>query len=68
MGNFFHAIQPMRVISNKEDKLILKGNITDTCSVKLMYEALNHLVSLLLPFPVLSIWNPLVPLKVSFFA
>ena len=61
--NSLHAIQPMRVISNKEEKLILKGNKTDTYFVKL-----NRLVSLPLPFPVLSIWNPLVPLKVGFFA
>ena len=66
--NFLHAIQPMKVISNKEDKLILKGNKTKNYSVKLRYEVLNHPVSLLLPFIVLFIWNPSVPLKVGFFA
>ena len=66
--NFLHAIQPMNVISNKEDKLILKGNRTDNYYIKLMYEVLNHPVSLPFPFPVMSIRNPLVPLKVGFFA
>ena len=58
----------MKIISNKEDKLILKGNKTDNYSVKLMHEVLNRPVSLPSPFTVLSIWNPLVPLKVDFFA
>ena len=66
--NFLHANRPMRVISNKEDRLILKGNKMNTYSVQLMYEALNRHVSLPLPFLVLSIWNPLVPLKVGFFS
>ena len=66
--NFMQAIQPMKVIANKEDRLILKGNKTYNYSIKLVYEVLNRLVSVPLPFPVLSIWNPLVPLKVDFFA
>ena len=56
--NFLHNIQPMKVISNKEDELILKGNKTDIYSVNLMYEVLNRHVSLSLPFPSLSIWIP----------
>ena len=59
---------PMKVISSKEDKLILKGNKTDNYLVNLMYEVLNCHVSSPLPFSVLSIWNPLVHLKVSFLA
>ena len=56
--NFLHNIQPMKVISNKEDELILKGNKTDIYSVNLMYEVLNRHVSLPLPFPALFIWSP----------
>ena len=36
--NVLHAIQPWRVISSKEDKLILKGSNSGNYSVKLMYE------------------------------
>ena len=66
--NFLHAIQPWRVVSNREDMLILKGSNSGIYSVKLMYELLNHLAYESRPFPALSVWNPLVPLKVSFFA
>ena len=66
--NFLHAIQPWRVISNREDKLILKGSNSGDYSVKLTYEVLNRLASSPMPFPALSIWNLLVPLNVGFFA
>ena len=33
-----------------------------------MYEVLNRPASLSMPFSALSVWNPLVPLKVGFFA
>ena len=33
-----------------------------------MYEALNRPASESRPFPALSIWNPLAPLKVGFFS
>ena len=64
--NFLHSIQPWRVISNREDKLILKGSNSGNYSMKLMYEVLNCLASSPMPFLALSIWNPLVPLKVCF--
>ena len=54
--------------SNREDMLILKGSNSGIYSVKLMYELLNCPAYELRPFPALSVWNPLVPLKVSFFA
>ena len=68
MENFLHRIQPWRVVSNREDRLILKGSNSGIYSVKLMYEALNRLAFESRPFPALSVWNPLVPLKVDFFA
>ena len=40
--NFLHSIQPWRVVSNREDRLILKGSNSGIYSVKLMYEALNR--------------------------
>ena len=68
MENFLHAIQPLKIFANKEDKLILRGSISGNYSVKLMYKVLNHRATLPLPFPDQSIWNPMVPLKVGFFA
>ena len=66
--NFLDRIQPWRVVSNREDRLILKGSNSGIYSVKLMYEALNRPAFESRPFPALSVWNPLVPLKVDFFA
>ena len=42
MENFLHVIQPWRVVSNKEDRLYLKGSNSGNYSVKLMYEALKR--------------------------
>ena len=67
MENFLHTIEPWRVISSKEDKLILKGSNFGNYSVKLMCEVLNRPASSPMPFLALSIWNLLVPLKVVFF-
>ena len=66
--NFLLAIQPLKIISNREDKLILKGNTAGIYSVKLLYEVLNRPASSPMTFLVQSIWNPLVLLKVGFFA
>ena len=66
--NFLRAIQPWRVISNREDKLILKGSDSGNYLVKQMYEVLNCPTSSPVPFPTLSIWNLSVPLKVGFFS
>ena len=55
MENFLHTIQPWRVVSNREDRLILKESNSGIYSVKLMYEALNCPASELRPFPALSV-------------
>ena len=68
MENFLHTIQPWRVVSNREDMLILKGINSGIYSVMLMYEALNRPASESRPFLALSVWNPLVSLKVGFFS
>ena len=64
--NFLHIIQPMKVIPSLEDKLILKESKAGSYSVKFMYEFLNQSPNV--PFLFQSMWNPLVPLKVGFFA
>ena len=66
--SFLLTIQPSKIISSREDKLILKGNIVGIYSMKLMYEELNRTASSPMTFLVQSVWNPLVPLKVGFFA
>ena len=68
MENFLLMIQPWRLVSNREDELVLKGGNSDFYSVKLLYEALDYIVTEPSSFPALSVWNPLVPLKVGFFA
>ena len=68
MENFLLLIQPWRVVSNREDKLVLKGGNSGFYSVKLLYEALNRIATEPRSFLALSSWNPLVPLKVGFFA
>ena len=40
--NFLQTIHPLKVIPGLEDKLILKESKAGSCSVKLMYELLNH--------------------------
>ena len=66
--NFLRMTHPWRVVSNREDKLILKGGKPSLYSVKLLYEVLNRTKAETRPFPALSVWNNIVPLKVGFFA
>ena len=66
--NFLLMIQPWRVVSNREDKLVLKGGNSGFYLMKLLYEALIRTTAEPRSFPALSIWNPLVPLKESLFA
>ena len=49
-----------------EDRLLLKESITDGFSVRHMYRKLMY--SLPIDFPCRSIWNPIVPPKLGFFA
>ena len=50
----------------QEDHLLLKETTSDGFSVRLMYRMLAH--SAPTNFPFWSIWNPIVPLKLVFFA
>ena len=64
--NFLHTIQPWRVVSNREDRLILKGSNSGIYFLKLMYDTLNHPAFKSRPFPALLVWKPLI--KVGCFA
>ena len=66
--NFMKMIHPWKVVANREDKLVLKGGSPSVYSVKLLYEILNRNEVETTPFPALSVWNNMVPLKVGFFA
>ena len=50
----------------QEDRLLVKETMIDGFSVRLMYCKLMH--SLPTDFPCRSIWNPIVPPKLGFFA
>ena len=50
----------------QEDRLVLKESLTNGFSVSLMYRKLRY--SLPTDFPWQSIWNPIVPPKLGFFA
>ena len=50
----------------QEDRLLLKESLTNGFSVSLMYRKLRY--SLPTDFPWQSIWNPIVPPKLGFFA
>ena len=54
--------QPWRVVSNREDKLNLKGGKSSLYSVKLVYEVLNHIEAETRPSCLISL-EPYSPLK-----
>ena len=66
--NFMKMTHPWKVVANRDDKLVLKGGTPNVYSVKLLYEVLNRTEAETTPFPALSVWNTMVPLKVGFFA
>ena len=63
---FLLFLQNRKIRSFQEDRLILKETRPDGFSVRLMYRKLIH--SLPTDFPWRSIWNPIVPPKLGFFA
>ena len=53
----------------KKNPKIIRGSCTPSVYlVKLLYEVLNRTEAETRPFPALSVWNTMVPLKVGFFA
>ena len=63
---FLLFLQNRKIRPFQEDRLILKETRLDGFSVILMYRKLMH--SLPTDFPWHSIWNPIVPPKLGFFA
>ena len=55
-----------KICTFQENKLLLKKSKADGFVVKVIYTVLNR--SPFVPFPRRSIWNPIVPLKIGFFA
>ena len=63
---FLLFLQNRKIRPFQEDRLILKETRPDGFSVRLMYRKLMN--SLPTDFPWRSIWNPIVPPKLGFFA
>ena len=63
---FLHFLHNKKIRPFQEDRLLLKETMTDGFSVRLIYRKLMHSPSI--DFPCRSIWNPIVPLKLGFFA
>ena len=66
MERFLHFLHNKKIRHFQEDRLLLKESITYGFSVRHMYRKLMY--SLPIDFPCRSIWNPIVPLKLGFFA
>ena len=66
MERFLHFLHNKKIRPSQEDRLLLKETMTDGLSVRLMYRKLMY--SLPTDFPCRSIWNPIVPPKLGFFA
>ena len=60
--NFMKMTHPWRVVSNREDKLVLKGGKPSLYSVKLLYEVLNRTEAetrhFPLPYQYGTLWSP----------
>ena len=63
---FLHFFYSRKIKPLQEDRLLLKESTFDGFSVRLMYRKLAHSAST--EFPTWSIWNPIVRLKLGFFA
>ena len=63
---FLHFLYSRKIRPLQEDLLLLKETMSDGFLVRLMYRKLAH--SAPTDFPAWSIWNPIVPPKLSFFA
>ena len=63
---FLHFLHNKKIRPFQEDRLLLKESITDGFSIRHMYSKLVY--SPPLDFPYRSIWNPIVPPKLGFFA
>ena len=66
MERFLLFLHNKKIRPFQEDRLLLKETLTNGFSVSLMYRKLRY--SLPTDFPWQSIWNPIVPPKLGFFA
>ena len=66
MERFLLFLHNKKIRPFQEGRLLLKETMTDGFSVRLMYRKLMH--SLRTDFPCRSIWNPIIPPKLGFFA
>ena len=63
---FLQILHIRKIMSYQEDQLMLKGAKDVVFLARLMYKKLVH--SPPIAFPSCSIWNPIVPPKIGFFA
>ena len=66
MDRLLQLLHNRNIMSYQEDQLRLKGAKVADFSTRLMYRKLVH--SPPIAFPSRSIWNPIVPPKIGFFA
>ena len=66
MERFLQTLYKQNFSPSGEDKLLLKDVREEWFSVKLMYKGLDP--SPAIEFPYCSVWNPVVPPKIGFFA
>ena len=66
VGRFLSFIHRKKIKPVIEDKLLLKGSSLGNFSVKTMYNGLDPSADF--DFPFRSVWNVVIPPKISFFA
>ena len=66
MERHLQLLHRRKIMSYLEDQLLLKGAKVADFSARLMYRELVHSPPIAFPFH--SIWNPIVPPKICFFA
>ena len=63
---FWQVLHKQKIRPFIEDKILIKGSRNDAFSVKIMYRVLD--CSPQVAFPSRSIWNPIIPPIIGFFA
>ena len=63
---FLQVLHRQKIRPFIEDKILFKGFRNDAFSVKIMYRVLD--CSLQVAFPSHSIWSPVIPPRIGFFA
>ena len=63
---FLSSIHRKKIRLGIEDNLLMKGSSHDNFSIRTLYSGLD--LSLEIDFPFCSVWNYVIPSKISFFA